>query len=623
MPPRKKARTGAAKGRTAFTGGSNASDSQAPSPSSPSTAVQSKPRRTVRGRRGGLKDLPNMPLDILMEIVVLLHPRDLLNLARTSKDWRAFLMNRKQEPLWKAARIQQEPTMPDLPPFLSEPAYANLMFFKHCHGCLKPSANNIYWEFGIRLCNPYCSDLLLLRYRGENPCLHHTVIAEVGNTGYNYLACVHPPPRSRYRQRAYLHSELIDFRQRWESLPTKEEKVQFLQDCHEAVRKRTEICELLSEWDSERKADRFDELEALKQERFLAVQRRLVDEGWKKELDFMGQAGLQRLSSLKCVRKSAKLTDKVWSNMHEEVIEFMQEYRTKRIGYERRALVEQRIKLLCDAYEEQVTTGTQEQRLRHDGIELGPGDLAYVPVFAELLQAGNDMKVTKRSFLSLMAQKRWPVYVSQWKAHIQSCFKKIAVARLARMNVQVANPDNVLQLAVAEFRCGVQNGCAKQGLRWPDILKHPCFRSHYLNERPVFDLDFDASVKFVSEGDVFLVERDYTSIQSAALKIVVAYGQDPGKVTYEEMQACPARLVCDRDSLWPLPCQRPRPLLDWRAAIDHEQDMHMSEPRYARPKKSLWKMVARESAEQLKTCDVVDAAGGEQGEPGSARTLDV
>ena len=49
----------------------------------------------------------------------------------------------------------------------------------------------------------------------------------------------------------------------------------------------------------------------------------------------------------------------------------------------------------------------------------------------------------------------------------------------------------------------------------------------------------------------------------------------------------------------------------------------MSEPRYARPKKSLWKMVARESAEQLKTCDVVDAAGGEQGEPGSARTLDV
>ena len=74
-----------------------------------------------------------MRADVSWQIVVLLHPRDLLNLARTSKDWRAFLMNRKQEPLWKAARIQQEPTMPDLPPFLSEPAYANLMFFKHCH----------------------------------------------------------------------------------------------------------------------------------------------------------------------------------------------------------------------------------------------------------------------------------------------------------------------------------------------------------------------------------------------------------------------------------------------------------------------------------------------------------
>ena len=30
--------------------------------------MQNQPRRAVRGRRGGLKDLPNMPLDILMEV---------------------------------------------------------------------------------------------------------------------------------------------------------------------------------------------------------------------------------------------------------------------------------------------------------------------------------------------------------------------------------------------------------------------------------------------------------------------------------------------------------------------------------------------------------------------------
>ena len=117
--------------------------------------------------------------DVSQQIVVLLHPRDLLNLARTSKEWRAFLMNRRQEPLWKASRTRQEPTLPDLPPFLSEPAYANLMFFKHCsvslssrianarstseiivQGCLKPTAHNVYWEFGLRLCDPECSSLL-------------------------------------------------------------------------------------------------------------------------------------------------------------------------------------------------------------------------------------------------------------------------------------------------------------------------------------------------------------------------------------------------------------------------------------------------------------------------------
>ncbi len=62
----------------------------------------------------------------------LLHPRDLLNLARTSKSCRELLMSRKYEFLWKAARAGVA-GLPDIPPWLSEPAYANLVFFTNCH----------------------------------------------------------------------------------------------------------------------------------------------------------------------------------------------------------------------------------------------------------------------------------------------------------------------------------------------------------------------------------------------------------------------------------------------------------------------------------------------------------
>ena len=50
MPPRKKARK------------TETRNDRAPEP------VQQVARRNVRGRRGGLKDMPGMPLDILIEV---------------------------------------------------------------------------------------------------------------------------------------------------------------------------------------------------------------------------------------------------------------------------------------------------------------------------------------------------------------------------------------------------------------------------------------------------------------------------------------------------------------------------------------------------------------------------
>ena len=66
------------------------------------------------------------------QIFCRLEPRDLLNLARTTKPFRQFLMSRASAGMWKAARANVE-GLPDCPSHLSEPAYANLAFFSYCH----------------------------------------------------------------------------------------------------------------------------------------------------------------------------------------------------------------------------------------------------------------------------------------------------------------------------------------------------------------------------------------------------------------------------------------------------------------------------------------------------------
>jgi len=107
--------------------------------------------KKYRGKRVGLlRQLVEMPLDILFEVGATLHrtnglmftmippqifghlnPLDLLHLARTTKDLRAILMKRSSISIWKHARSHFD-DLPECPSDLSEPQYAEFLFGKAC-----------------------------------------------------------------------------------------------------------------------------------------------------------------------------------------------------------------------------------------------------------------------------------------------------------------------------------------------------------------------------------------------------------------------------------------------------------------------------------------------------------
>ncbi|KAJ2929984.1 hypothetical protein H1R20_g7118, partial [Candolleomyces eurysporus] len=99
----------------------------------------------VRGRRGQLKLVVEMPYDILLEIFQYLPPADLLCLAKASKSLRALLLDRSTAyALWKSAFDSLDPAPPPCPDDLSLPQYANVLFTRTCH-CGVQYCSSVRW----------------------------------------------------------------------------------------------------------------------------------------------------------------------------------------------------------------------------------------------------------------------------------------------------------------------------------------------------------------------------------------------------------------------------------------------------------------------------------------------
>ncbi|KAG9023362.1 hypothetical protein FRB95_013203 [Tulasnella sp. JGI-2019a] len=98
-----------------------------------------------------------LPLDVVHEIFRWLEPLDLLQLARTTKTLRGHLMSKVSSSLWKATRVNVIGSPPECPEYMSEPAFARLLFMDECFVCGKIETNSrecpIYWEIQMRCCD--------------------------------------------------------------------------------------------------------------------------------------------------------------------------------------------------------------------------------------------------------------------------------------------------------------------------------------------------------------------------------------------------------------------------------------------------------------------------------------
>ncbi|GJE92830.1 F-box protein [Phanerochaete sordida] len=264
--------------------------------------------RRAKGKRGGLENMPNMPLDILVEIMGYLMPMDLLNLARTSRDFRSFLMARSATPLWKAARQNVE-GLPDCPVDLSEPAYANLAFDSHCHGCGQPGTKTILWALRVRFC-PRC------RHMNLKWCHNHRASLF---TEFCFDMVLPYTSDGGKRSHWHLASAVHGMTEIFDTL-TKDELKDIVQK-NKAIMDHAVQCEM---WQKRAAALRNRELDDIRSRRLAGIVAKLRGLGWGAELDQMAPE-YKELRLCPDVKQAKELTERVWEKIEPAVVAYMQD----------------------------------------------------------------------------------------------------------------------------------------------------------------------------------------------------------------------------------------------------------------------------------------------------------
>ncbi|KAI0780640.1 hypothetical protein BD413DRAFT_600202 [Trametes elegans] len=283
-----------------------------------------------RGRRRTLSKLVDMPLDILFEIFGHLNPYDLLQLSRTTKALREILMHRSAITIWRNARLNVD-ELPDCPPDLAEPAYANLLFDNHCHYCVKARVMTVLWQCRTRACKSclkeHFSPLFDVLIASSQSVLNYTLKIDVSAMApMEYLNNKLLIPTDKARE---LITQIKECRHDHAALRRLEK------ERTDAVKRLKASAALLTEWQLNQHYKRTMDLIDLRLRRRGQIVERLFRLGYGDDLKWMTASRLEQFIEHPLVRQSKELTDRIWNNIKETMVAFAQEVRTERLMRER------------------------------------------------------------------------------------------------------------------------------------------------------------------------------------------------------------------------------------------------------------------------------------------------
>ncbi|OJA13349.1 hypothetical protein AZE42_04511 [Rhizopogon vesiculosus] len=562
------------------------------------SADDAKPSKKSK-QRGRLDLMPTMNLDILFHILSFLHPMDLVNLSRTSRNFRNLLLQRSSAAAWKVARLQVD-DLPDCPPDMSEPQYANLVFYPHCHDCDKV-VRSILWQFRAR----YCLKCLFSKSNTVDNCDTLLHVPWKRFRLASYLPSVTSREQGYYKQ--LFHKKAYDEMLVEHSKTPQDEIAAFFDKKRKHFEEVMEHAKQCEGWSQSVASSRKCELEKLKRDCKDAIIAHITEAGYKPELDFVG---ISRFEREKALFKPKTLTMQgeyvvewlewvfisvlpAWNRMRPNLILRLDAIRVRRLDPQvygpRRCILKGKYKKYLQKKYLQKTppSGAVFDLMPHTA------DVAGFGPFRDLIMSPESTTITEASFCSAFQQL--PDLVSSWRAKIDCEFMDLVRFLENHGDSGKQNGSDFVQLATSAFV--MRSGNDHRLLTYPEALLWPGF----FCSRGRVDW-MDDSLRGVKQFGClpWSASRSHYPITistfEGAVAVVRASGLDPKTAYRQDMDRLDARFACGK-------CSSPgrKVIMKWEMAMMHSYRMH----RDLQPDEIEWTPIEGDKLANVKTYEHV------------------
>ncbi|KAJ3502257.1 hypothetical protein NLJ89_g8968 [Agrocybe chaxingu] len=341
--------------------------------------------------------LPTMPLDVLFEVFSHLSPKDIINLARTSRIFRETLMTTNATMVWKTAREQVG--APDCPSYMSEPQWAVLLFGNICQTCGAKNIQRV--DFGLlrRVCTNCKKAHLVVesKFAARFPDIDDEVLSfvlytKVGGWSHGYarssrffwVADIDRMVRklAEYQHNVHLRragaqKALKDFKAR---------RMELVQDVRENIREREDWCDDFA-------MGRYRDKHAVIDERIKAITGKFIGLGYT-------TSDVEWIHYQRECQQPALLTDRIWTRIRPLLEPAVLQKKRERLEREMQGIRSARRTIVHTSYQEFQTT-------------LMPSQWKYLPrtvdicamePFAKVIDAEADVTVTAADFAEAFRQ---------------------------------------------------------------------------------------------------------------------------------------------------------------------------------------------------------------------------
>ncbi|KAF7363715.1 hypothetical protein MSAN_01029300 [Mycena sanguinolenta] len=533
-----------------------------------STSSNTKPQR----RRGKLRFITEVPLDVLFEIFGQLLPIDLLNLSCASKALRDILLRKSAAFVWKQTFLNvPHPAPPPCPDDLNEPQYANLLWRKQCFFC-GVSTPLVLWHSQVRACEA-CVDspakfTPLNSYTSAGP----QDALEIAKT---LCSRTWYCPRSRLIGTfVCLTSHLMAIQKRLEELgkinpdtqqfETNADTEEYARQCRETAATKASHSALCYNWEDRVKTNRRTELKNKGESRKNAILAKLEELGWGTELS--NHSTRNKLLALPVVKQKKELTERVWANIEPDLVEFLTEVKRQRLDQAWIDVLVDRIKILTGA----ASDGGLDAIPLSDQPSIS--DLCIMPEYRAVLERPATERTTHQDFADALAHLS--EQTNQWrKSNIDVLLQLLPSGSKKQGKKRLDT--SILDLCTTFFRC---HSC-REPISYPRILNHACLKNPRILEEPQDEEKEredtllrtlpEAPWVYGCKGIVFDTEAS-----NIAAMLITLCGQDPETLSTTAMDEVDSRFECLR-------CVHPtkgKLVMTWRIALLHELEEHYEEP---------------------------------------------